>query len=77
MYTFSAYNSHNEIQRSERLWHLMRMDENRQIKMTYTEVMIGDRRRSRLRQRMQDNPVEDIRVLGIDNWQVRIKNREE
>lgn len=59
------------------LGHVVRMDNNRRVKMIHNGMPEGTRTRGRPRQRWMDNVMTDVREFGILNWKEKASNRDE
>ncbi|PSN58017.1 hypothetical protein C0J52_02027 [Blattella germanica] len=59
------------------LGHVVRMDNNRRVKIIHNGMPEGTRTRGRPRQRWMDNMMTDVREFGILNWKEKASNRDE
>ena len=59
------------------LGHVVRMDNNRRVKIIHNGMPEGTRTRGRPRQRWMDNVMTDVREFGILNWKEKASNRDE
>jgi hypothetical protein len=55
-------------QRVSWLGHLERVEENRMLKMIFTQELEGTRRRGRPRKRCEEEVERDLQVLGVRRW---------
>lgn len=84
-YNNELYELYNEINletyvkltRLRWLGHVVRMDNNRRVKMIHNGMPEGTRTRGRPRQRWMDNVMTDVREFGILNWKEKASNRDE
>ncbi|PSN57371.1 hypothetical protein C0J52_02905, partial [Blattella germanica] len=84
-YNNELYELYNEINletyvkltRLRWLGHVVRMDNNRRVKMIHNGMLEGTRTRGRPRQRWTDNVMTDVREFGILNWKEKASNRDE
>lgn len=84
-YNSELYELYNEINletyvkltRLRWLGHVVRMDNNRRVKIIHNGMPEGTRTRGRPRQRWMDNVMTDVREFGILNWKEKASNRDE
>ncbi|PSN44642.1 hypothetical protein C0J52_07736 [Blattella germanica] len=58
------------------LGHVVRMDNNRSVKIIHNGMPEGTRTRGRPRQRWMDNVMTDVKEFGILNWKEKASNRD-
>ncbi|PSN52660.1 hypothetical protein C0J52_08808, partial [Blattella germanica] len=84
-YNNELYELYNEINletyvkltRLRWLGYVIRMDNNRRVKMIHNGMPEGTRAKGRPRQRWMDNVMTDVREFGILNWKEKASNRDE